>query len=79
MITSSSQNATFAHCINPWMPRPCVSAGRGVQESPLHARVAETLEALRVINEGLVASDHNAVHLGLTDLLEYRLSAERLA
>src|SRR6266566_4761792 len=27
MMISSSQNATFEHCISHWMPRPCVSAG----------------------------------------------------
>ncbi len=26
-MISSSQNATFEHCISHWLPRPCVSAG----------------------------------------------------
>jgi hypothetical protein len=32
MITSSSQNATFAHCISPLRSRPCVFGGEWFQD-----------------------------------------------
>jgi hypothetical protein len=44
-MISSSQNATFEHCISHWMPRPCVSAGRTSIKSAIKSAARESPQA----------------------------------